>query len=104
MMDKKVKEYAILTATEASRSFSELLHRVCYGGESFLVKKGNRLMARIVPVEEMTAEMIPEQDEPYVVHVPAPVEEPVPDGVTPEEAEYFKTVIEQLRKSTLEPA
>jgi antitoxin (DNA-binding transcriptional repressor) of toxin-antitoxin stability system len=42
----------IITATEASRAFSDLLHRVSYKGESFIIKKGHRLMARIVPVEE----------------------------------------------------
>lgn len=42
----------VLTATDASRGFSELLNRVAYGGESFVVKKGQKLMARIVPVEE----------------------------------------------------
>lgn len=44
----------IISATEASRGFSDLLHRVCYKGESFIIKKGSRLMARIVPVDEET--------------------------------------------------
>lgn len=45
----------IITATDASRGFSELLNRVAYSGESFTIKKGNRLMARIVPVEQEAA-------------------------------------------------
>jgi antitoxin (DNA-binding transcriptional repressor) of toxin-antitoxin stability system len=52
-----MSEFEIITATEASRSFSDVLHRVCYKGESFVIKKGNRMMARIVPVDE--AEIAP---------------------------------------------
>ena len=82
-----------ITATEASRSFSELLHRVCYGGESFVIKKGQRLMARITPVVSVA--------EPAAVEAALPafdMDEPLPDNVTPEEAEYYRTVIEQIRR------
>lgn len=78
----------LITATEASRSFSELLHRVCYGGESFLIKKGNRLMARIAPVETLSATALSA--------APATQEE-IPEGLSPEEAQYFQTLLEQLR-------
>jgi len=88
----------IITATEASRAFSELLHRVCYGGESFVIKKGSRLMARITPVvQEAEKTEMAKCDEPEM-------DEPLPDNVTEEEAEYFKTVIAQLRARQTEDA
>ena len=40
-----------ISATEASRSFSELLGRVKYGREEFLVEKGGVAFCRIVPVD-----------------------------------------------------
>jgi len=86
-------EPTTVTATEASRAFSDLLHRVCYGGESFIIKKGNRLMARITPMEPM---------EP-VTKTPDALAEiiealPPADGLTQEESDYYKTVVEQLNK------
>lgn len=115
-MSDNVKEPVIITATEASRSFSDLLHRVCYGGESFIIKKGQRLMARVVPV--VVAE---EEAEPITEAVIAPgasykesdFSKPLPaellqqvvvqDEPTVDEAEYYKTVLDQLRKTTFEP-
>jgi len=45
-------EPEIITATDASRSFSELLHRgLLWAASPSSLKKGNRLMARIVPVD-----------------------------------------------------
>jgi len=38
-----------LSATEAARSFSELLNRVRYRGESFVVERGGDAVCRIVP-------------------------------------------------------
>lgn len=40
-----------ISATEASRAFSDLLGRVKYGGEEFLVERGGVPFCRIVPVE-----------------------------------------------------
>ena len=79
----------IITATEASRSFSELLHRVCYAGESFVIKKGNRLMARVVPVETI--------EEPLVVAAEKSAEE-IPSGMTEAEAEFYRAWMEQVQK------
>ena len=76
-----------ITATDASRGFSDLLHRVCYGGESFVIKKGQRMMARITPV---TVEQ-PEITE------SAATEEP-PQPTTPDEAEFYQSWMEQVRK------
>ncbi len=38
-----------ITATEASRNFSEMLNRVRYGGESFLVERNGEAVAEIRP-------------------------------------------------------
>ena len=85
----------VLTATEASRAFSELLHRVCYGGQSFVIKKGNRLMARITPVavEQQVAAAVEQK-----VVDPIAIDEPLPDNITGDEAEYYQAWIEQVRK------
>jgi|GEM_PF-6850184 len=101
----------ILTATEASRAFSDLLHRVCYGGESFIIKKGNRLMARITPVG-VIEEAIP-ADPVTITAVESENQIPLPPELIPqiaaqaeltqEEAEYYQTVVEQLRKTAFEP-
>lgn len=86
---------SIMSATDASRGFSELLHRVCYGGESFVIKKGNRLMARITPVSvEGEAEAKTETAE-----APAKAsDEKIPENMTPEEAEFYVAWMEQVRK------
>ncbi len=39
-----------ITVTEAARGFSDLIDRVRYKGESVLLTKGGRPVARIVPV------------------------------------------------------
>jgi len=39
-----------LTVTEAARHFSDLVHRAFYRGESFVLTKGGRNVAEIVPV------------------------------------------------------
>jgi prevent-host-death family protein len=44
-----------VSATEASRSFSELVNRVRYAGEEFVVEKGGEPVCRIVPVAEKPA-------------------------------------------------
>ncbi|XVN44417.1 MAG: antitoxin [Rickettsia hoogstraalii] len=40
----------IIRATEFVRSFSDIMNRVYYKGESFDVQKGNHIVARITPV------------------------------------------------------
>jgi len=42
----------VVSATQAARSFSELLDRVCYRGESFVIERGGELvceMSRVKP-------------------------------------------------------
>jgi antitoxin (DNA-binding transcriptional repressor) of toxin-antitoxin stability system len=38
-----------ISATEAARSFSELMNRVRYRGESFVVERGGKPICEIVP-------------------------------------------------------
>jgi antitoxin (DNA-binding transcriptional repressor) of toxin-antitoxin stability system len=38
-----------ITATEAARSFSDLLNRVHYRGESFVIERGGAAVCRLVP-------------------------------------------------------
>lgn len=89
-------EEKTLTATEASRAFSELLHRVCYGGESFVIKKGNRLMARVAPVVEIQQEI--ETPAPAVAVDEIPSESPTPADMAADEAEFYRAWMEQVRK------
>jgi prevent-host-death family protein len=41
-----------VTATEAARKFSEILNRVAYQGESFVVERSGRPVCEIRPAEE----------------------------------------------------
>ncbi|HEX4045580.1 MAG TPA: antitoxin [Gammaproteobacteria bacterium] len=40
----------IVTATEASRSFSNILNKVHYQGESYEIRRGKEIIAKIIPV------------------------------------------------------
>jgi antitoxin (DNA-binding transcriptional repressor) of toxin-antitoxin stability system len=40
----------IISATEASRSLSELLNQVYYRGKSFHIKRGKDVVAQLVPI------------------------------------------------------
>lgn len=45
----------VITATDASRSFSSILNKVHYLGESYEIKRGKEVIARIVPAEKRAA-------------------------------------------------
>jgi antitoxin (DNA-binding transcriptional repressor) of toxin-antitoxin stability system len=40
-----------VTATEAARNFSDLLNRVRYGGETFVILRGGEAVGQLAPVE-----------------------------------------------------
>lgn len=42
---------AVVSATEAARNFSELINRVCYKGDTYIVERGGKPMCEITPVE-----------------------------------------------------
>jgi prevent-host-death family protein len=48
------KEPRIFNVAEAKRRFSDLLGRVAYGGETILITRRGRSMAKLVPVGEAT--------------------------------------------------
>src|SRR6185295_4767426 len=43
----------IISATEAARSFSELLDRVCYRGETFIIERGGEPVCEISHVKPL---------------------------------------------------
>jgi antitoxin (DNA-binding transcriptional repressor) of toxin-antitoxin stability system len=47
-----------LTATEAARNFSDLVDRVLYRGEVFVVERGGRSVCRIVPACSQTGSRV----------------------------------------------
>jgi antitoxin (DNA-binding transcriptional repressor) of toxin-antitoxin stability system len=46
-----VKGSRVISATEAARSFSELLDRVCYRGETFVIERGGEPVCEISHVK-----------------------------------------------------
>ena len=44
----------MITVTEAQRNFSDLINRTYYQGESTLLTRGGKIMARIVPVKKVS--------------------------------------------------
>jgi antitoxin (DNA-binding transcriptional repressor) of toxin-antitoxin stability system len=46
---------AKLTATEAARNFSEILNRVRYGRETFVILRGGEAVCRLSPVDPAPA-------------------------------------------------
>lgn len=44
-------QYHVISATEASRSLSNILNKVHYQGQSFEVKRGREVIAKIIPAE-----------------------------------------------------
>jgi antitoxin (DNA-binding transcriptional repressor) of toxin-antitoxin stability system len=41
----------VVSATEAARNFSEIISRVCYRGDTYVIEKGGKAMCEITPVE-----------------------------------------------------
>ena len=50
---RAIKGSRVISATEAARSFSELLDRVCYRGESFVIERGGEPVCEISHVKPM---------------------------------------------------
>jgi antitoxin (DNA-binding transcriptional repressor) of toxin-antitoxin stability system len=40
----------VVSATEAARNFSDLINRVCYRGETYIVERGGTAMCELSPV------------------------------------------------------
>ena len=91
----EIKEI-VITATEASRSFSEVISRVAYSGETFVIKKGNRIMARIAPV---AAEAAPEEIvEAPIKALPPELQVDFSKNQTIDDSDYYAAMIEEMNK------
>jgi prevent-host-death family protein len=49
--DNMIIMESYLTATEAARNFSDLVNRVLYRGEVFVIQRGGQPVCRIVPAK-----------------------------------------------------
>ena len=57
----------IITATEAIRSFSDIMNKVYYQHQSFDVKKGKVIVARIIPYNHSSKIEIKNGSSPFLV-------------------------------------
>jgi len=42
---------SVVSATEAARSFSDLINRACYQGETFVIERGGRAICQLGPLQ-----------------------------------------------------
>lgn len=52
-----------ISVTDVVRSFSDVIGRVFYKGESFEIKKGNQIVARIIPTQLQSSLKIDDLDD-----------------------------------------
>lgn len=81
-----------ITATQASRNFSDILNRAQYNGESFEVTRGNEVIARIAPAKPKSMTLGELLD--AIDNSP---------GLDPDDARRFEKEIEDLRKEMVLP-
>lgn len=55
-----------ISVTEVVRSFSDIIGRVFYKGESFEIKKGNQIVARIIPTQAQSSLKIDDLDDFFI--------------------------------------
>ncbi|HJD55912.1 MAG TPA: antitoxin [Rickettsia endosymbiont of Pyrocoelia pectoralis] len=77
----------IIKATEVVRSFSDIMNRVYYKGESFDVQKGNNIVARISPANP--ADKPKKTLKEFFEHAPI---------LDPEDSAQFKKVVYEARQ------
>jgi len=82
----------VLTATEAARGFGDLLARIRYRREAFLIRRGRTIVARLGPVEA-----------PGVTGAEAAAAWGQRPRLTTREAEAFGRDLEIARKKTNRP-
>jgi antitoxin (DNA-binding transcriptional repressor) of toxin-antitoxin stability system len=61
----------IISATEAGRSLSSILNKVHYRGESYEIKRGKEIIAKIIPVEHKRSGFKIEQLNEFFKNLPA---------------------------------
>ncbi|WP_341792101.1 antitoxin [Rickettsia endosymbiont of Gonocerus acuteangulatus] len=77
----------IVKATEAVRSFSDIINRVYYKGESFDIQKGNNIVARITPAHPIDKPKKTLKE--FFEHAPT---------LDADDAEQFKKVVYKARQ------
>lgn len=77
----------IVKATEAVRTFSDIINRVYYKGESFDIQKGNNIVAKITPVH--SADKTKKSLKEFFEHAPI---------LDAEDAKQFKRVVYEARQ------
>jgi antitoxin (DNA-binding transcriptional repressor) of toxin-antitoxin stability system len=82
----------LITVSEAVRSFADIIGRVYYKGEEFEIKKGKKIVARIVPVKEKRALKVCELND-FFANIPK---------LDAKEMESFAKDIEDARKNIKE--
>ncbi len=80
----------IVKATEAVRSFYDIINRVYYKGENFDIEKGNNTVTKITPVENKFYVKVKNLDE-FFKNGP---------HLDPENAEQFMKDVDDVRRST----
>ncbi len=79
----------IIRATEFVRSFSDIMNRVYYKGESFDVQKGNHIVARISPIHTIDKPKKTLQE--FLEHAPI---------LDPEDVDDYIKIVQEVRSST----
>jgi len=82
----------LISATEIARNLSDVMARVFYKGETFEIKKGNQIVARLMPAEAVSSLKIEDledffQNECHLTH---------------EEALSFETDLKTFKETTLQ--
>lgn len=79
----------VLTATQAMRTFSDLLNQVHYQGKSFEIKRGREIIAKITPATSKKGLAINTLND-FFAHLPT---------LDEKDAEDFANTINQIRSS-----
>lgn len=79
----------IIRATEFVRSFSDIMNRVYYKGESFDVQKGNHIVARITPANTTIKPTKTLKE--FLEHAPI---------LDPEDVDDYIKIVQEVRSST----
>jgi hypothetical protein len=78
----------IISATEANRTLSHILNEVHYKKESFEIKRGSKIIAKIVPVEDEKKGMSADELNYLCSHLPK---------LEKDDAVLFERMIKEIR-------
>ncbi len=80
----------IITSTDANRHFSDLLNRVRYQGQSFEIKRGKEIVAKLVPVQPV---LLASELQDFLKSLPE---------LDPEDRADFEKTVQDIRSSMSE--